>query len=352
MKNPFYVVPGKRQRFLMVLDKWHDFLVTWYTVVMKPNKSRAKKVLFVGAICLCLTCASGCPQQEGSFGLFATPTPAPTPTPTPAPTPVPVIALVGAEDAASYTARVEHAVAEAGLEFECIEGGMASLNSFSPEGAASVIVYCSTELDDAAALSSRYPVFLCAASRQTVPQGVSNLCYDDDMAAVEALQLALDHPPHLAPVRMLGLFASKDGNAYGIWQKAVEDGFVMERGVLTPESDNIAAEVNDWLTGKLKGLYPGMLDCIYAETGELAVAAANALLGLGRADTEIFAAGTDGDVGVYLEQHPAIVVNAVGMDVDEAARISVSSAIALLTSRSVIERSLTPQVFPVTPAEP
>ena len=96
-----------------------------------------------------------------------------------------------------------------------------------------------------------------------------------------------------------------------------------------------------------------MLDCIYAETGALAVAAANTLLALGRSDAEIFSAGTDGDLVAFMDAHPALVAHAVGMDFDEAARISVEGAIALAAEpTSPVERSLTPQVFPVTTAEP
>lgn len=320
---------------------------------MKPNRLHVNLYLPAGVICLCLLFCTGCVGASGApLSLFATPSPSPVPTPTPAPTPVPVIALFGAENAPDYAAQVERAVAEAGLEFESLANDEAALSHFSPEGAGSVIVYCSGALPELDTPPARYPVFVCSATRQTIPAGVSNLCYDDDMAEAEALQLALDYPPHLAPVRMLGLFTQEDSTAAEIWNKAVDDGLILPRGAFYPGEGDLAAEVNDWLTDALKKLYPGMLDCVYAETGALAVAAANAMLALSRSDAELFAATTDGGVCAYLEQHPALLAHAVGMDIEQAARISVESAVALLSSDTPIERSLTPQVFPATSDEP
>ena len=332
-------------------------------MVMRSKRIYFQKLLLLGAAVLFFVCIGGCQGPDGSIVLFATPTPSPTPTPTPVPTPVPVVALLGAEDLPEYAKRVEHAVTQAGLKFEAIPGGAEALADFSPKGAGSAILYCPGELPDLTTLDVRHPVFFFLTSQQNVPQGVSNLSYDGDMAPVEALQLALDYPPHLAPVRMLGLFTSNDSPAAQIWNKAVSDGLIMNRGtfVVAEETDSkdkekapdLSAQVNDWLNASLKRLYPGMLDCIYVETGALAVAVTDAMLAIGRTDAEIFAAGTQGDVCAYLDQYPALLARAVGMDVDEAARISVESAIALISDpQTAIQRSLSPQVYPVKTAEP
>lgn len=232
-----------------------------------------------------------------------------------------------------------------------------AINAFEADGAASIILYCESDLPELARLSNRYPVFLCAATRQTIPQGVSNLCYDQEMAPAETLQLAFDYPPHLAPVRMLGLFVSEESDAFQMWEKAVSDGLVMDRGVFLIEKDAddaqaLAPAVNDWITARMKKLYPGMLDCVYAETGALAVHVANSLLALNRMDAELFAAATDSGVCALMEQHPALIANVVGMDIVEAASVSVQSAVTLLSSQTTIERSLTPQVYPAATAEP
>lgn len=348
-------------------------------MVMRSNRIQRKLLWAATLVTLLIGLAGmyGCRGADGALVLFATPTPSPSPTPTPIPTPTPVVALIGGEDAPEYAKLVEQNVLQAGLAFEAIPGGPEALDAFSPKGAAGVIVFCKDALPDVMELVSPYPLFFCLASRQSVPQGVSNLCYDGDMAPAEALQLALDYPPHLAPVRMLGLFANEDSPAADIWEKAVEDGLILDRGAfvlkqqepkessekidqkeldpnkIDQEQENtVEVQVNQWLTAAMKRLYPGMLDCVYAETGELAVAAANTLLALGRTDAEIFSAGADGDVRAYLDQHPSIVANAVGMDVEEAARISAESVIELLNGKPLVERSLTPQVFPETTPTP
>ncbi|MEZ4628034.1 MAG: hypothetical protein R2912_08130 [Eubacteriales bacterium] len=60
-----------------------------------------------------------------------------------------------------------------------------------------------------------------------------------------------------------------------------------------------------------------MLDAVFAESGELAIAAADALASLGRDDIEVFSAGSDANV---LQKLSPILVYAPGADLERGRR--------------------------------
>ena len=98
----------------------------------------------------------------------------------------------------------------------------------------------------------------------------------------------------------------------------------------------------DWLNEALTRYYPGMLDAIYAETGELAIAAADVLASLGRSDVEVFSAGSDADV---LDKLSPILVYAAGANLADAGARCVAEANKLFSGEAAQSKILLPESF-------
>ena len=78
---------------------------------------------------------------------------------------------------------------------------------------------------------------------------------------------ALNYPPHLAPVRMVGLFSSESSAAYALWTAEQASGGVFSKQAYIADASEVS--LADWLNDAFSRYYPGMLDGIYAETGAL-----------------------------------------------------------------------------------
>ena len=88
--------------------------------------------------------------------------------------------------------------------------------------------------------------------------------------------------------------------------------------------------------------YPGMLDAIYAETGALAVFAAESLASLGRDDIEVFSAGSDTNANAKLS---TILVCAVGESLSDAGECCYGEAVKLLSGGSAQSGEHSPEAF-------
>ena len=78
---------------------------------------------------------------------------------------------------------------------------------------------------------------------------------------------------------------------------------------------------------------------IFAESGALAVFAADALAGLGRDDVEVFSAGTDANAA---EKLSSILVCTVGIDLQDAGERCFAEAMKLLSGDSAQSNVLPP----------
>ena len=208
--------------------------------------------------------------------------------PSPAPTPLPrEIAVFGAEDAKSFWQGVQAAAKDSGIEVVMIEGDTSAIATYVPQGDAAVIVYLSG--DTQTLPSANIPVYAYASAGQSVSGGVPYLGYDATNEAQIALESAIAYPPHLAPVRMIGLFSGEGSAAFTAWSSAKASGQVFAKREFFADQPDVV--LTDWLNDAFSQLYPGMLDAVYAETGELAIAATQTLASLGRDDLEVFCAG-------------------------------------------------------------
>ena len=261
------------------------------------------------------------------------------PSPSPTPTPARVIAVLGAEDAEDFLAGVRAAVEADGniVEILPVSGKLSSLTSDSAANADAAIVFLS---GNAALPKTALPVYVFAADGQTVSADIPHLTYNAAAAPKLALDSALSYPPHLAPVRMIGLFTSQSSAAYLLWSDAKASGtvFAKQEFFLDASEETLV----DWLNETLPLYYPGMLDAIYAETGALAVSAAESLASLGRDDIEVFSAGSDANANAKLSP---ILVCAVGESFSDAGARCYGEAVKLLSGGSAQSDELSPEAF-------
>ena len=299
-----------------------------------------KRVFVLFAILLLLTLPA---CSEGSVALT---TQSPAATAAVSPSPVPeakqpdkqsVIAVFGADDVPAFLEGVRAACDESGsgIEILPVSGGLPALADFSAEKADAAIVCLTGPSDQLPKVS--IPMYVFAATGQSVSTDVPHLTYSGVTAPQLALDYALSYPPHLAPVRMIGLFTSQSSPAYALWTSDSASGkvFAKEEFFQDASEDSLA----DWLSSTLALYYPGMLDAIYAESGALAVSAADALASLGRDDVEVFSAGTDSSV---VDNLSPILVCAVGVSFKDAGARSYAEAAKLLSGVSAQSGELPP----------
>ena len=301
-----------------------------------------KRVFVLFAILLLFTLPA-CSESEVSLPVQSQ-SPAPTSVITPTPTPIPetkksVIAVFGADEAPAFLEGVRKACEESGSGIEVlpVSGGVSLLTKYSAAEADAAIVYL-TSADQLPKAS--IPMFVFAEEGQNISAEIPHLTYSGDTAPQLALDYALSYPPHLAPVRMIGLFTSQSSPAYALWTSEEASGKVFAKEAFFQDTSEVS--LAEWIGSTLPLYYPGMLDGIYAETGALAVFAADALAGLGRDDVEVFSAGTDAHAA---EKLSSILVCAIGVNLKDAGTRCYSEAAKLLSGTSAEGGILPPATF-------
>lgn len=293
----------------------------------------------IGLLLCCVLLLCGC-------NLFQppepTPTPAPTlvPTPTPSPTPAPAVVVAAPETAKQFLA---HAIPDT-FRLRHVSGGAAALASQAFAGETAVVLYWTGAEGEAEAVETLLErgvgTVVFAPEGAEVPQGaVCVRAVRETVAEAAVLDLAIAYPPHDTPVRLFGLFESRESAACTAWQAAVAEGRVFVKGAYYASEAEESAEA--WMAGRLERYFEGMVDGIYAETAELAVAAAQALLAAGRSDMEIFCTGSSDALLDLMEAHPALVAAAYGVDEAEAGRMCISLAEQMLEGKTPEGASLT-----------
>lgn len=106
----------------------------------------------------------------------------------------------------------------------------------------------------------------------------------DERAAVEAAWEALyTYPAHSTPIRLLMLTESGASLSREIFDSMVSQGKLQDKGSYIGSQTEQNPE--EWVSERLQDIPVGLLDTIYAETEELAVAAYNALRNAERNDS-------------------------------------------------------------------
>ena len=304
-----------------------------YTIAMIRS---ARRYAIILTLLLCAA-MSGC--SAPFFIVSATPEPTPyvSPTPFPSPTAEPVIAIFGTESSSAFGSGLSAAAKEGGIPLEFVSEGITALASYHANGAAVAIVY----LDQNGTIpKSDLPVYVFSAGGTALPTGSVGLRYQSLGTEQAALDEAIAYPPHLAPVRMIGLFTSANSKAYAVWNDAIAKGQVFSKREFIADTSEETLE--DWLADIFSRYFPGMLDAVYAENGALAVAAADRLASLARDDVEVFSAGTDAEA---LNALSPILVCAVGLDWEAAGERCYTEAVKLLSGQEVQSDTLSPEIF-------
>ncbi|MEA5058579.1 MAG: hypothetical protein VB049_00870 [Candidatus Pelethousia sp.] len=136
---------------------------------------------------------------------------------------------------------------------------------------------------------------LPAESADPIPlPSASPLAEDPALCASMAWDALFAYPSHEAPIRVLALFAKENSPGDVIYQTMLADGKLMAKGVYHADADG---DAKAWTEKALQGVTIGLLDSIYAETPELALAAYEALCAAERNDSvEVICAGITEDV--------------------------------------------------------
>lgn len=288
-------------------------------------------MLLLFALVACSGGADSSPAQFSAQASNATPAPSPTPE-TPR-----VIAVFGADDSPAFLSGIEQAATDSGIMIEPVDGGIAALAAYEAKDDTVAIVYLSSEEQQLPQVD--FPVYAFAASGQSVST-IPYLGYDASSAPKLALESALAYPPHLAPVRLIGLFTSETSPVYMLWSEQKASGLIFAKEEYFAATCEIP--LTDWLNETLARYFPGMLDAVFAETGELAIAAADVLASLERDDIEVFSAGSDADV---LQKLSPILVYAAGADQKHAGEMCFSKAVKLFSGEQAQSNILLPESF-------
>ena len=299
-------------------------------------KRSARHTAIILMLLFCLA-MSGCSAPFLMMSATPEPTPNVSPTPSPSPTAEPVITVFGTESSSAFASGLSAAAKEGGIPLEFVSEGITALANYHANGAAAAIIY----LDQNGSIpKSNLPVYVFSAGGTALPTGSVGLRYQSLGTEQAALDEAIAYPPHLAPVRMIGLFTSANSKAYAVWSAAVAEGQVFSKREFIADTDEEALE--DWLADIFSRYFPGMLDAVYAENGALAVAAADRLASLARDDVEVFSAGTDAEA---LSALSPILICAVGRDWEAAGNRCYTEAAKLLSGQDVQSDTLSPEIF-------
>ncbi len=281
-----------------------------------------------------VACSGGADSSSTQFPAQASnATPAPSPTPeTPR-----IIAVFGADDSPAFLSGIDKAAADSGITIEPVDGGIKALVAYEAKNDTVAIVYLSGTEQTLPQVN--FPVYAFAADGQGVST-IPYLGYDASSTPKRALESALAYPPHLAPVRLIGLFTDETNPVYTLWSGQKSSGLIFAKEEYFAATSEVP--LTDWLNETLARYFPGMLDAVFTETGELAIAAADVLASLGRDDIEVFSAGSDAEV---LQKLSPILVYAAGADLEHAGEMCFTEAIKLFSGEQAQSNILLPESF-------
>lgn len=295
-----------------------------------------KKIIFgimILTMCFCIVaCGTEVPNQPSDT--TAQPTPEATEEPE-------IIAMVtDTENAEIFAAGVNTVFPEAELQ-------QSLLADFRGENVAAVVAYLTEENADTTELTKVIEnggvvVVFDMTGGNHIP-GAINLAYEAQGAQEKMLETALTYDLHDTPVRMFGMFTGQESEAYTLWAANYDAGKIFPKGVyLENESEE---DAKTWLSEKLAGYYPGMLDAIYVENETLALAAAEVMESLGRDDAEIFVCNASEQWLGKMQQTPRLFGATVGANPGYAGAYTANAVEKALNGETVSDMQFTPHVL-------
>ena len=177
-----------------------------------------------------------------------------------------------------------------------------------------------------------------------LPEDVSAVTVDGSAAVQAAWDALYAYPTHSTPVRMFMLCEDAEGYAKECFDAMVLEGRLQDKGCYVQAGAEQTAE--EWVAERLDDITVGLLDTIYAETEELAIAAYNALRAAERNDSVevICPVLSEKLIELMMEDHWSMGV-CVGISVQEGAKAMLELADNVMNDGAVNRVELKPRVI-------
>lgn len=176
-----------------------------------------------------------------------------------------------------------------------------------------------------------------------LPEDVAAVTVDDRDVVIAAWNALYTYPAHSSPVRVLTLTESGATPSREIFESMLFEGMLQDKGSYIGSRTDISPE--KWVKERLEDIPVGLLDTIYAETEELAVAAYNALRAAQRNDSVeiICPVLTDRLIALMVEDHWSMGV-CVGVSMKDGAKAMLEVAEELAETGEAKSVALEPRV--------
>ena len=178
---------------------------------------------------------------------------------------------------------------------------------------------------------------------ELIPEDISTVTVDDDAAVRAAWDALYNYPSHSTPIRLLTLTAGGEGLSREMFDTMLAEGKLQDKGNYIESQSEQPPE--EWVAQRLEAIPVGLLDTIYADTEELAIAAYNALRAAERNDSVevICPVLTEKLIGLMVEDHWSMGV-CVGVSMKQGAEAMLELAEELINGGKPGSRSLEPVV--------
>lgn len=176
-----------------------------------------------------------------------------------------------------------------------------------------------------------------------IPEDVATVAIDNDAAVQAAWDALYTYPAHSTPIRILTLTEGGASLSREIFDIMLSEGKLQDKGnYIQSWSEQLPEE---WVAERLAAIPVGLLDTIYAETEELAVAAYNALRAAERNDSVevICPVLSESLIELMVEDHWSMGV-CVGVSMKEGAEAMLELAEELVETGAANTVTLEPKV--------
>lgn len=176
-----------------------------------------------------------------------------------------------------------------------------------------------------------------------IPEDVSTVAIDNDAAVQAAWDALYTYPAHSTPIRILTLTESGAGLSREIFDIMLAEGKLQDKGNYIHSQSEQSPE--EWVAERLADVPVGLLDTIYADTQELAIAAYNALRAAERNDSVevICPVLSEALIELMVEDHWSMGV-CVGVSMKEGVEAMLELAEELVETGEAKTVSLEPKV--------
>lgn len=250
----------------------------------------------------------------------------------PEPTPVPVkMAVISAND--DFSQAVE--------EYEGIDVQISAADNAEDADSDVTLVY----MPDPGILSATTGCEVVLTDDPAhVPDNVSSVAIDNDAAVRAAWDALYTYPSHCAPIRILTLTDGGASLSRELFDIMLAEGKLQDKGNYIGSQSQ--QEPEEWVAERLAEIPVGLLDTIYADTEELAIAAYNALRAAERNDSVevICPVLTDKLIELMIEDHWSMGV-CVGVSMDAGIAAMMEAAQDLMETGKTQKVSVEPAVI-------